>query len=394
MASLVGKIVGGRSYGLGLVKSGVEERERGTDGDGVQMRGVRWGETNLGLNGSCVEKENDGDEEKEIEERKRLIETMVRTKNVSSDDAGPSKAVPGSEGHPNPDQFMSNTVEALGWANFIKTPAMPGRLSIVQEFYANFLSQDDGKRYQKKKSLLMITLRLHEELVSNRWENDRQGNPKNLSLANISVCARAWLYFISSSLLPVSHLSQITRDKAFLIYCIMKGQSIDVAQIIINQMAAVARKKLPDGNKPPNATSLPFLGLITALCRRARVEFPATEVPVKTQAPINPTTMRQSSAQDEETPPTGVRSSAHYQDPFMRELYARQEQFHKTQMDTIARNHRLVMGELDHLRRQGAHQQECIEVIHHNLNALHRHREGTEAYPERRPLPPPPGGLH
>ncbi|KAF7834610.1 protein SAR DEFICIENT 1-like [Senna tora] len=33
-------------------------------------------------------------------------------------------------------------------------------------------------------------------------------------------------------------------------------------------------------------------------------------------------------------------------------------------------------------------------VNRHNLDALHRHREGIEAYPERRPLPPPPGGLH
>ncbi|KAF7810377.1 uncharacterized protein G2W53_037120 [Senna tora] len=147
------------------------------------------------------------------------------------------------------------------------------------------------------------------------------------------------------------------------------GQPIDAAQIIMNQMTAVARRRLPLDNKPPNAPSLPFPRLITALCRRAKVEFPTTKVPLKTQGPINPASLGRSGGRAE-------------------------EQYHRAQMATIDRNHRHVMGELDHLRRQGAHHQECIEVINQNLHALQHHREGTDTYPACRPLPPPLGGLH
>ncbi|KAF7807078.1 uncharacterized protein G2W53_039239 [Senna tora] len=115
-----------------------------------------------------------------------------------------------------------------------------------------------------------------------------------------------------------------------------------------------------------------------------------------TQASINLASMGRSGGRAEEgvAPPAGVRSSMTYQDPFMRELFEREEQYHRAQMATIDRNHQHVMGELDNLRRQAVHHQESIEAIQQNLLALHRHREGTDAYPTCRPLPPPPGDLH
>ncbi|KAF7839550.1 hypothetical protein G2W53_008032 [Senna tora] len=174
-----------------------------------------------------------------------LLHKMVRTKNVSFDDVGSSKrkarfddtrfanalaeqrytklfshSATGiherglfldPEGHPNPDQTMSATMDAFDWTEFIKAPAIAGRLAIVQEFYANFSSQDDDKVLVRGKRVpisceailafyklppiyagvhcayatftalpekqipfddIRDALRLNEEIGSNRWEKD------------------------------------------------------------------------------------------------------------------------------------------------------------------------------------------------------------------------------
>ncbi|KAF7831532.1 uncharacterized protein G2W53_013865 [Senna tora] len=160
------------------------------------------------------------------------------------------------EGHPNLDQAMSETMDAFSWVDFIKASSMAGRLSIVHEFYANFSSQDNGKVLMQGKRVpisceairafyklppvyvgvhyayaastalpeeqipfddIGVTLRLNEEIGSIQWEKDSQGNPKHLSLTKVSACAWAWLYFNFSSLIPFSHLSKITKDRAFLV---------------------------------------------------------------------------------------------------------------------------------------------------------------------------------
>ncbi|KAF7820663.1 hypothetical protein G2W53_026118 [Senna tora] len=240
-------------------------------------------------------------------------------------------------------------------------------------------------------------LRMKAELGSNPWKMDSKGQYNNLLLTNLSVTARAWLHFLSCRLLLGSHCTEVTKDRVLLINCLLTKQPIDAAQIIPNQLTSVAAKKLPSHEQNPSAPILAFPALITSLCQRAGVAIPPTEVPLKIIAPVSPARVARSGRRaDNAGPPTTVASSAHYQDSFMKDLYERQDQYHRSEMATIERNHLFVVGELENLRRQGAHNQECLQVVHlhHNLLALIRQRDGTDHNLATRPFPPCPGGLH
>ncbi|KAF7824437.1 uncharacterized protein G2W53_022581 [Senna tora] len=254
------------------------------------------------------------------------------------------------------DRSMVATVDVLQWADFIKPPTTAGMLSIVQEFYAKFADKDADDR--------------------------------------VFVRARAWLHFLSCRLLPGSHCTEVTKDRVLLINCLITKQTIDAAQIILNHLTSVAAKKLASHEHNPSAPTLAFPALITSLCKRAGVVIPPTEVPLKIIAPVSAARVARSGRRDDSAgPSTTVASSAHYRDPFMKDLYERQEQYHRTQMVTIERNHLFVVGELENLRRQVEHQQECLQVVHHNLLALIRQRDGIDLNPATRPFTPRPSGL-
>ncbi|KAF7814554.1 hypothetical protein G2W53_028523 [Senna tora] len=189
-------------------------------------------------------------------------------------------------------------------------------------------------------------LRRKAELGSNPWKKDSKGQYNNFLLTNLSVTARSWLHFLSCRLLPGSHRTEVTKDRVLLINCLITKQPIDAAQIILNQLTSMATKKLPGREQTPNAPTLAFPALITSLCKRAGVAMPPTE-----------------------------------------------DQYHQSQMATIERNHLFVVGELENVRQQGEHNQECLQVVHLNLLALICQWDGTDPNPATRPFSPRPGGL-
>ena len=75
--------------------------------------------------------------------------------------------------------------------------------------------------------------------------------------------AKVWFYFVSSKLVPSKHLSKVRRDKALLIYAIVKGYKFNVGKVIENSILESAYHK-----------AITHLSLITKLCKE-------TEVPIK-----------------------------------------------------------------------------------------------------------------
>jgi len=85
-------------------------------------------------------------------------------------------------------------------------------------------------------------------------------SPKGIqSLAPNCLIAEAnlWLYFIKRSLLPTMHDASISRDRAMVIYCIMRGIQLDVGHIIAPQIRGLFFK-------PRGQLFFPFL--VTRLC--------------------------------------------------------------------------------------------------------------------------------
>ncbi|KAG9458683.1 hypothetical protein H6P81_003191 [Aristolochia fimbriata] len=52
--------------------------------------------------------------------------------------------------------------------------------------------------------------------------------------------AMVWLYFVCAKLITSLHYSTVTKDRAFLIYAIMKGKTIDIGKVISEGIVASA----------------------------------------------------------------------------------------------------------------------------------------------------------
>ncbi|XVE72036.1 hypothetical protein DITRI_Ditri11bG0006500 [Diplodiscus trichospermus] len=90
--------------------------------------------------------------------------------------------------------------------------------------------------------------------------------------------AKAWTYFSAARLLPITHLSSITNDRALLIYAIMEEFAIDVGRLICNNILHICDETTTSG--------LGYSSLIIALCLEAGVPKMHNEMKISTQLPI------------------------------------------------------------------------------------------------------------
>ncbi|EOY08969.1 Uncharacterized protein TCM_024271 [Theobroma cacao] len=82
---------------------------------------------------------------------------------------------------------------------------------------------------------------------------------------------KVWYHFVAMKLLLVKYLSDVTKDRAILLYAIVTKKFIDIGQLIFKNIIMSARS-------PPNGLWYP--SLITALCCQARVVWsPNEELP-------------------------------------------------------------------------------------------------------------------
>ncbi|KAF7841795.1 hypothetical protein G2W53_004093 [Senna tora] len=75
------------------------------------------------------------------------------------------------------------------------------------------------------------------------WENskakqDRQ--PLKLFLMNLKDVVSLWQHFICAHIITGGNTSVVTKERAFLLYCIVTGQQVDVAEIMMNQVVQAA----------------------------------------------------------------------------------------------------------------------------------------------------------
>ena len=101
------------------------------------------------------------------------------------------------------------------------------------------------------------------------------GSPKTLAGTSLTVEARAWQYFVCQKMMPATHFSDLTVDKAVLIYAILRGMSIDAGRVIFDSIIHTVRNKL----------GLYFPSLITQLCLEAGVRHGPDE---EAQYPTKP----------------------------------------------------------------------------------------------------------
>ncbi|KAI9101414.1 hypothetical protein K1719_023896 [Acacia pycnantha] len=109
------------------------------------------------------------------------------------------------------------------------------------------------------------------------WQVTKEGS-YNLKCSRFRPEARIWFHFLCHQLLPTLYTQTISRDRAFLLYCLLEGNQIDVDVLIYEELFAAL--KSTTGN-------LWFPALITELCRNAEVIFDTSEERENLPSPIS-----------------------------------------------------------------------------------------------------------
>ena len=159
-------------------------------------------------------------------------------------------------------------IQARGWDGLCH-PLEGGCLSLVREFYANVSERRDYKVFVRGQWVL-FTKEVINSYYSLPTMGDEEGFLKLLSeidmaTVSASVCkpgtvwkmsgdvyknfsrsglldtVRPWYAFVCVDLLPTAHLSDVTRERAILLYAIVSGASVDVGRVIFDYIMQCAR---------------------------------------------------------------------------------------------------------------------------------------------------------
>ena len=184
---------------------------------------------------------------------------------------------------------IDRMINLRGWGEFCKHPG-PAVTSLVREFYANAYDATNGRVRVRGKEVVfdwkainayyslpnidqdeyleytrehVDTTEIIEYLCKpgTTWKMTRVGIHEEPSLfvaRALNQRARVWLYFVSARMLPTTHVSEVTKERATLLYCLMSGRSIDVGHHLFSCIMASSR--LPSAR-------LYFPLLITGLCQ-------------------------------------------------------------------------------------------------------------------------------
>ncbi|KAH1188097.1 hypothetical protein GmHk_U060056 [Glycine max] len=128
-------------------------------------------------------------------------------------------------------------------------------VAIVKEFYANLYDPEDKSPKQELAAKLCIPGR--------GFELNVDGQPLNILRKNMTTLAQTWSVLSFSNLIPTFHTSDVTLDRARLIYGIIMKMDMNVGYLISHQISLTAQH---------DTSRLGFLALITALCKARGIQ--------------------------------------------------------------------------------------------------------------------------
>lgn len=202
------------------------------------------------------------------------------------------------------DGELMKMIMEMKWVHFIKQPDS-AIISMVREFYVNasadgpavvpvrdklipYNSQSinnvfrtpnyDGHNY------LELGLRSYNanEIIARlckpdtTWKtNEFHGEKTSFPQQSLSRYGKAWYAIICSNIMPTHHLSDVTRERAILLFAIVMGLKVDIGALIQDSI-----KKAIQSN---TISGLPHPSLITHLCKQAGVQWQNDDI---TQSPM------------------------------------------------------------------------------------------------------------
>ena len=153
---------------------------------------------------------------------------------------------------------LDKIIKDQNWIEFCKQPKA-AIIPVVPDFYANASDEGDDQVAVRGKVIPFARRSINEycslptldgdeysDYISNEldlqevvdtigpstvWKMS-SGESITVVTNNLRQYAKIWHYFIGSQLIPSSHLSDVMKDRAILILCILTSRSIDIGSIM------------------------------------------------------------------------------------------------------------------------------------------------------------------
>ena len=163
------------------------------------------------------------------------------------------------KGFHHPDDFFRKTIAAKGWRALCQPPH-PAAMSVVREFYAN-LASHVVKKVRVRGVLVDFSAesinhyynldhvpsepfdRLYERpdypevirvLTNGRgeWKLNSEGHAIHFKAKHLAFIPKVWHHFITSRLIPMTNVCEVTAKRALFNYAIIQDIPFDVGQVI------------------------------------------------------------------------------------------------------------------------------------------------------------------
>ncbi|KOM34756.1 hypothetical protein LR48_Vigan02g090600 [Vigna angularis] len=149
-------------------------------------------------------------------------------------------------------------LENRNWERLATFPA-PANIAVVKEFYTNARRLGDHPTEEYMSYVRGHTIRYDPDAINRflntewageqgHFQRNRNGVVMNIGRVDLTPLAKYWMAFSHANIQPCSHVSDITVSRALLLYCVLKGISINIGQVIANEIQVCANTM---NNKAP-----------------------------------------------------------------------------------------------------------------------------------------------
>ncbi|KOM57697.1 hypothetical protein LR48_Vigan11g073000 [Vigna angularis] len=122
------------------------------------------------------------------------------------------------------------------------------------------LNMEEGADFGDVESVLCVP--------GGHFQRNKNGAALNISRVDLTPLAKYWMTFSHANIQSCSHVSNITVSRALLLYCVLRGLSINIGQVITNEIQVCA-------NTMNSKAPLEHPSLITHLCELVGVNISA-----------------------------------------------------------------------------------------------------------------------
>ncbi|KOM55758.1 hypothetical protein LR48_Vigan10g165000 [Vigna angularis] len=164
-------------------------------------------------------------------------------------------------------------LENRNWGRPTTYPT-PANIAVVKEFYTNARRLGDHPVEDYLSYVRGHAIRYDPDSINRflntewagHFQRNRNGVVVNIRRAELTPLGKYWMAFPHANIQSCSHVSNITVSRTLLLYFVLRGMSINIGQVIANEIQVCANtmnNKAPLGNP----------SLITHLCELAGVNI-------------------------------------------------------------------------------------------------------------------------